>query len=184
ASATTTGVGTTSTRARTISSTEGVASAWFLDRPVVATRSASAQVARAHQATFHRVEGSLSSALQLELAEDVTDVGLDGLLTDAELAGHLLVCLAFREESKHGRFPFGQDLGAAGNLHIPYQPGGGRRRQVHLGRGRRPDRLRQFVRLRVLEEVADRPAADRPCDGPPPRRPRCPGSGRSRVPAG
>src|SRR5438132_10997111 len=105
-----------------MSSTEGVASARFVDRPVVATRSASAQVARAHQAPLHRVEGSLGSALQLEFAKDVADVGLDGLLTDAKLAGHLLVCLAFREESQHGRFPFGQDLGAARNLYFPDQP--------------------------------------------------------------
>src|SRR5207245_6315681 len=162
ASATTTGVGTTSTRARTISSTEGVASAWFLDRPVVATRSASAQVARAHQATFHRVEGSLSSALQLELAEDVTDVGLDGLLTDAELAGHLLVCLAFREESKHGRFPFGQDLGAAGNLHFRTSRAAAPWRQWPLPGGRGFTGLPRLVAPRFLGGLADGPAAIRP----------------------
>src|SRR5438105_8844007 len=122
-----------------MSSAEGLAGVWFLGRPVVATSSASAQVARAHQAPLHRVEGSLGSALQLELAEDVADVGLDGLLTDAKLAGHLLVCLAFREEPKDGRFPFGQDLGAARNLYFPDEPCGVLLRQLHLSGRRRLD---------------------------------------------
>src|SRR2546425_10549932 len=159
------GVGTTSTRVRTISSTEGVASAWLLDKPVVATSSAAAQVARAHQAPLHRVEGRLRSTLQLELAEDVAHVRLDGLLTDTELAGDLLVCLAFRDQSKDGRFPFGQDLGATRNLHFADEPGGGLRGEMYLARGRRLDRLPQLVGLRVFEEVADRPGANRPRDG-------------------
>src|ERR1700737_4498076 len=131
-----------------MASMEGPVGACFTDRGVTAMRSAPAQVARAHQATLDRIEGSLRSALQLELSEDVAHVGLYRLLTDVELACHLLVCLSLREESKHGRFALCQHLGASWNLHLPHQSGGGLRGQVGLAPGRRPDRLTQLVRLR------------------------------------
>src|ERR1700732_4086703 len=143
-----TGVGTTSTRARTISSMEGVVAGCFIEVLVVATRSAPAHVAGAHQAALNRVEGSLGSALQLELSQDVAHVCLYRLLADMELAGHLLVCLAFRQEPKDGGFPLGQDLGASRNLHLAHESRRGLRRQMDLARGRPPGRLPPVVRPR------------------------------------
>src|ERR1700730_13132459 len=115
------GVGTTSTRAPTISSIEGVGAGCFIDILVVAMGSASSQVAGAHQAAVNRIEGGLGSALQLELSQDVAHVGLHRLLADVELAGHLLVGVAFRKETKGGGFPLGQHLGAPWNLHLAHE---------------------------------------------------------------
>src|SRR5260370_25595671 len=89
---------------------EGPAGACFTDRGGTAMSSAAAQVARAHQAPLNRVKRRLGSALQLELAANVSHVSLHGLLSHSELPGHLLVCLPLRDVSQHGRFPLRQQL--------------------------------------------------------------------------
>src|SRR6202521_60758 len=157
---TTTGVSTTSTRVRTISSIVGKPAVSVSDKRVTAVGSASPEVAGAHQAPLHRVKRGLGSALQLKLAEDVADVRLDRLLADTELAGNLLIRLAFREESKHGCFPFREYLRAPGNLHLTHQARGGLRGQMDLARGGRLDGLAKLVGLRVLDKIADRAGAN------------------------
>src|SRR5206468_1200427 len=66
---------------------------------------------RAVQTHADRVHGGLGAVRDAELREDVADVGLDGLLGDAELAGDALVREAAGDEREDLLLAAGEALG-------------------------------------------------------------------------
>src|SRR5687767_12489265 len=78
--------------------------------------------ARGDQPDSDGVERRLRPAYQPELAEDAADVGLDGLLADAERARDLLVGLPHRHQPQHVGLALGELLRAVRRAHLAHEP--------------------------------------------------------------
>src|SRR5690349_17403214 len=54
-----------------------------------------------NQALAQRIDRRLSAVRKVQLAKDIADVGLDGLLADDQRVGDLLVALALGDQTQH-----------------------------------------------------------------------------------
>ena len=119
-----------------------------------------AQLLDRDQPNSTRIQRRLGATLHAKLGQDATDMRLDRLFTDGQLARHLLVASPAGQEAQH--------LGLARRQHLrrcfrganfAQQPLGRPGRKLDLACRRGLDGLDQIVGSRVLEQIADRSGA-------------------------